>query len=449
MLAQLPASPVRRRRLEQEVERLQREHAGLLNRIRAEHDPTFDPDQPLAPIKYADMRRLIPADVPTAVVLYCMMRERSLALVLTTDGIQDVPLPDLNGLAAFHLAVDWFRGYSGTLRTPPKEGGVGRWIELLPDLLGPVARQAVQPVVDALAGRGIQRLLLVPNQALHVFPLHACRLSDGRYLADAFEVVYTPSLSILHRCAARRRTQRDRLLLIENPTLDLVFADVEGARVRRRFPHVQTLRGREATRERLLGEFTRCHVWHFDGHAVFGWDDSLDSALVLQDKRRRQLWLPLRDVFCGLHLPETQLAVISGCETGMLSPDIVDEYVGLPSGFLYAGAACVVSSLWAVSDLSTALVMDRFYQEWHSGKSIGAALREAQRWLREDIVSGPCLRNQLLTPEFLEGLNSEVRKKCLAQGDALAAAYPDRPPFGSPYHWAAFQAVGLSFPVAS
>jgi CHAT domain-containing protein len=333
------------------------------------------------------------------------------------------------------------------VQTPASQGGgIGRWMELLPDLLEPVARRAVQPVVDALAGRGIQRLLLLPNQALHVFPLHACRLTDGRYLADAFEVVYTPSLSILHRCAARRHTQRDRLLLIENPTLDLVFADVEGARVRRHHSHVQTLRGRQATRDRLLGELTRCHVWHYAGHAGFNARDPLASAVVLQDKRRPQHWLTLRDIFCGLHLPETQLVVISGCETGMLLPDVVDEYVGLPSGFLYAGAACVVSSLWAVSDLSTTLVMDRFYQEWHGGKSIGAALREAQRWLREDVGSGPYLRDQLLTPEFLDGLNGEVRKKCLEQGEALARAYPDRPPFASPYHWAAFQAIGLSFP---
>jgi CHAT domain-containing protein len=116
-------------------------------------------------------------------------------------------------------------------------------------------------------------------------------LTDGRYPADAFEVVYTPSLSILHRCAARRQTQRDRLLLIENPTLDLVFADVEGARVRRHHSQVQTLRGRQATRERLLGEFTRCHVWHYDGHAGFNARDPLASALVLQDKRKPQQWL--------------------------------------------------------------------------------------------------------------------------------------------------------------
>ena len=47
-------------------------------------------------------------------------------------------------------------------------------------------------------------------QALHLVPLHACRLEDGLCLADRAEVVYTPSLSILHRCAARRRFRTAR-----------------------------------------------------------------------------------------------------------------------------------------------------------------------------------------------------------------------------------------------
>jgi CHAT domain-containing protein len=44
-----------------------------------------------------------------------------------------------------------------------------------------------------------------------------------------------------------------------------------------------------------------------------------------------------------------------------------DEYIGLPSGFILAGAANVVSTLWAVNDLSTALFMIHFYQRVHEG----------------------------------------------------------------------------------
>src|SRR5206468_1420085 len=116
-------------------------------------------------------------------------------------------------------------------------------------------------------------------------------------------------------------------------------------------------------------------------------------------------------------------------------------------GFLYAGAACVVSTLWSVYDLSSALLMDRFHAHWLGDQSVGAALREAQRWLREDIVSGPYLRDVVLPP-FLEHLKDEdVRQKCQAAAARYAERYPARPPFASPVHWAAFIATGLSYPL--
>jgi CHAT domain-containing protein len=311
----------------------------------------------------------------------------------------------------------------------------------LKDLEG--ARDSLQ---EALAGRGIQRLVLVPNRALHVFPLHACTLSDGRYLADACEVVYTPSLSILHRCAGRRRPAPHRLLLAENPTGDLPFTEVEGAALRRLYPEHTRLHRRRLTRDRLLAE-ADCPVLHYSGHAYFDPNDPLRSALVLEEahEAQRDRWLSLRDVFTRLHLRHNVLTVLSGCESGMVQPDRVDEYVGLPSGFLYAGATCVLSTLWAVYDLSSALLMQRFHQEWQGGTSIGAALRRAQRWLRE-IPSGPHLRDAVL-PGLLEALEDEdLRQRCRRAADIHAERHPDGPPFASPVHWAPCIATGLAYP---
>ncbi len=43
------------------------------------------------------------------------------------------------------------------------------------------------------------------------------------------------------------------------------------------------------------------------------------------------------------------------------SCDLPDEVIGLPAGFLMAGAPGVVGSLWPVNDISTAPLMERFY----------------------------------------------------------------------------------------
>src|SRR5262249_32829628 len=158
-------------------------------------------------------------------------------------------------------------------------------------------------------------------------------------------------------------------------------------------------------------------------------DNPLQSGLILGDKKDREQWLTLRDIFCALHLPQNRLTVINGCESGMIRPDRVDELVGLPSGFLYAGATCVLSTLWARDDLSSALLVGRFHQEWlgehpedpGSGRSAGAALREAQRWLREDIISGPYLQKEIL-PGLLGGLRSvPLREACERQAAYYAA----------------------------
>jgi CHAT domain-containing protein len=127
--------------------------------------------------------------------------------------------------------------------------------------------------------------------------------------------------------------------------------------------------------------------------------------------------------------------------------DRVDEYGGLPSRPLYAGAACVLSTLWAVYDLSTALLIDRFHHEWQGGRSIAAAPHAAQRWLRVDIQSGPDLRDRVL-PELLAGLDDDHLKQACRQRAAYCAQhFAGRPPFALPLHWAPFIAIGLSHPL--
>jgi CHAT domain-containing protein len=61
-----------------------------------------------------------------------------------------------------------------------------------------------------------------------------------------------------------------------------------------------------------------------------------------------------------------------------------DEYVGLPAGFLQAGVAGIVGSLWPVPDASTAVLIGRFYHLWRVERIEPVeALRQAQRWLRD------------------------------------------------------------------
>ncbi|MDM7920849.1 MAG: CHAT domain-containing protein, partial [Pyrinomonadaceae bacterium] len=56
-----------------------------------------------------------------------------------------------------------------------------------------------------------------------------------------------------------------------------------------------------------------------------------------------------------------------------------EEILGLSRGFLTAGAASVLITLWTVNDRATAQLMRHFYGEFTKAGSAAMALRHAQR----------------------------------------------------------------------
>jgi CHAT domain-containing protein len=147
--------------------------------------------------------------------------------------------------------------------------------------------------------------------------------------------------------------------------------------------------------------------------------------------------LTLEEIF-NLRLSKCSLVTLSACETGLTDiRDNTDEYIGLPSGFLYAGATSLISTLWAVNDVSTAILMIEFYEIFLSETRppVAIALRESQLWLRSLTVKG-----LLEWVEASELLSSE--HKTTIQ-DSFAYGYDDDyPPYEAPHFWAAFCAVG-------
>ncbi|HKR58343.1 MAG TPA: CHAT domain-containing tetratricopeptide repeat protein [Pyrinomonadaceae bacterium] len=100
-------------------------------------------------------------------------------------------------------------------------------------------------------------------------------------------------------------------------------------------------------------------------------------SLVDEAGRPQNGFVRLHEVY-NLKLP-AELVVLSGCQTALGKQVKGEGLVGLTRGFMYAGAARVVVSLWPVSDAGTAELMKRFYQGMLGrGLRPAAALREAQ-----------------------------------------------------------------------
>jgi CHAT domain-containing protein len=84
----------------------------------------------------------------------------------------------------------------------------------------------------------------------------------------------------------------------------------------------------------------------------------------------------------GLDLLDTELVVLSACDTALGDRLIGEGVFGLRRAFAVAGAQTLVMSLWKVPDRQTAELMTNFYRRLLAGEGRAKALREAQLELK-------------------------------------------------------------------
>ncbi len=84
-----------------------------------------------------------------------------------------------------------------------------------------------------------------------------------------------------------------------------------------------------------------------------------------------------------LELNETQIVILSACETGLGDVSAGEGVYGLQRAFQIAGAKTIITSLWKVNDQATQELMTRFIQELLNDKPKQEAFRIAQLALVE------------------------------------------------------------------
>src|SRR5207302_3391829 len=127
-----------------------------------------------------------------------------------------------------------------------------------------------------------------------------------------------------------------------------------------------------------LGQY---RVVHFATHGILNSMHPELSGIVLslvdEEGRPQDGFLRLHDIY-NQKLP-VELVVLSACQTGLGKEIKGEGLIGLTRGFMYAGAARVVVSLWSVNDKATADLMTKFYEKmFKQGQRPAAALRAAQ-----------------------------------------------------------------------
>ena len=229
-------------------------------------------------------------------------------------------------------------------------------------------RLLLAPVLPKLTG--VKVLGVIPHGSLHT--LAFATLSDGgASLIDRYPLFQLPSASVFKFTLERRKAERNtRVLAVGNPdlhdqSLELPFAEREVGSLAWNYPNMTALTRDKATKTWVAEHIAEFGIIHLATHGEFDPVNPLFSALKLVgDKKDKDGDLDAAEIF-DLRIT-ADLIVLSACQTGLGRVSSGDEVQGMNQAFLYAGTHALISSLWRVSDISTAMLMKQFYREYQT-----------------------------------------------------------------------------------
>jgi CHAT domain-containing protein len=234
----------------------------------------------------------------------------------------------------------------------------------------------LRPISSSL--ESCEHLTIVPYGMLHYLPFH-CLFDGVQFVVERLDVSYLPCAALMDICQQRgQRAEANRLPLKKSLVMGLsdggrlAFAVQEAEAVARQLGTPGFL-NQDATTTLLQEAGAESPIVHIAAHGLFRLDAPNFSHIKLADSQ-----LSTIEVF-NLDLSSCTLVTLSACETGRAIVGGVDEVIGLGRGFLYAGAASLMPTLWKVDDASSAELMEMYYQALLSEYGKAAALAGAQR----------------------------------------------------------------------
>lgn len=370
-------------------------------------------------------------------VSFNVSHDRSDALLLTSDGIESLHLPNLT----HDIVVDRIQTFHRALKSiaAPRANALTRKAAQakLRSVLEWLWDAAAEPVLhgrgftgEPSAGEAWPRIWWAPGGLLSLLPLHAAGYhteltGEGqenrkrRTVMDRVVSSYTPTIRVLHHARRHRASapSASRSLIVAMPRTPgvegrLGYVLEEAERLRSLLPNPTLLiepegaadgatsRGPEArpTKARVLKHLSDCAIAHFACHGAHDPVDPSKSLLLLHDHERDPLTVAR---LAEVRMNSAQLAYLSACRTAFMeSVELIDEAIHLASAFQLAGFPHVIGTLWEANDEMASHMAANFYAElgaapdWHRDLDTDAAARALHhtvRGVRDQFPATPSL----------------------------------------------------------
>ncbi|MBD2542831.1 CHAT domain-containing protein [Planktothricoides raciborskii] len=417
------------------------------------------------PLNFQDMQKLID-DRETAMLNFYTTREHTHIFILRQNQPPQVHTCEGEGLETLQnwIIENWLKPY---VKNRPV------WQQKMSEFLPQLAQrlQINHLISEYLAD--IKELIIIPHLSLHQIPFAALPLNNvpipqreitadktrglfldlnqplntsaktppqkPEYLSDKFRIRIVPSCQILNYCHQRGNLKPTKMGIVENATGDLVFTGYE-CETLATMHHVEPnyrLKYQQATVSNYQTLLKQVQALHSSHHASSQLDNSLESKLLLFDG-----YLTLGRIFTWRFENLAEL-FLSCCETNLSVTQITDDPLSIASGFLCAGARNVVSTLWAVDDLATALFCILYYEE-KQDKSRSEALRQAQFKLRNMTGDELAANYKEKLEAYLERQQWSEPEKVKDRRLRLDFLCRETLPFVSPHYWSGFVSQGMA-----
>ena len=394
----------------EKLQGLRADRARLIEEIKQSVDRQVECETP-SPLDYAGMQEAL---APGTVLLsYLVQKKRAFVFVGSPEN-KGFAVPLKIESAALEQKVSDFRRFLMKPKSPTAARMMARASHDLYKVL-------IEPVKEYVSAA--QRVLIVPDGALHLLPFAALLDDQNRYLVQTTSFSVINSATVYHQLAQRHNSKKvpaqepgdpmptwfafgdplyqektrapeekkDSVWVEEVNSLDfqrsrglvpLANSRNEVNNIGELNNHTEVYLGAEATESRAMGLLNEtAELIHFACHGIYDEDYPLNSALILSTGPEGQNgYLHAWEIMDNLNL-NADLVVMSSCESALGKERAGEGLLGLTQAFQYAGARSVVASLWRVSDLATAYLMEKFYANLNQGHSKSDALRFSQEAL--------------------------------------------------------------------